>query len=52
MVMPVADEDDQENEAWEGGFNFLRNILRAEIKALGINFSTLLIHATNKITDD
>ena len=32
VVMPVADEDDQENEAWEGGFSFLKNILRAEIK--------------------
>ena len=50
--MPVADEDDQENEAWEGGFSFLKNILRAEIKQLGINFTSLLLHATLKISDD
>lgn len=52
VVMPVADEDDQDNEEWEGGFSHLKNILRAEIKQLGLKFSNLLLHATMKISDD
>ena len=52
VVMPAADGDDEEGEEWEGGFSFLKNILRAEIKQLGISFTSLLLHATLKIQED
>ena len=37
----IADGED-EDQAWEGGFSFIKNIISREIKALGLNFGTQL----------